>query len=237
MYEVNIYNESSLIFSESTNEGSRTILEFLVQVPIPHKTWSSFEWWVWSNDVEVDPSMTLIQASSYLGSTTINIYANFIPLEEIECIIFNGVEFWFKVDKNGLARVAETNRYEDLDWLPEIPVVNDATLTIKQDWRTEWTFSANSDLNVEINLRSVAWYFENITYTKYTLWMLTEFTADGITYTVSYENWRVKSIVGGWYRYDVVYSGRYLDSVTKSEDTSDLVGPGDLEPVHDPILF
>lgn len=216
MYEINIYNGSTLIFSESTNEWSKTILQFLVQVPLPQKPWSTFEWWVWSNDVEVDPSMTVAQASTYLWSNTINIYAYFIPLEEIECIIFNWIEFWFRVDKNGLAKVAETNRYEDLDWLPEIPTVNDATLTIKQEWITKWTFSANSDLNVEVNLRSVAWYFENITYTKYTLWMLTEFIADGITYEVSYVNWRVKSIEGWWFRYDVVYSGRYLESVTKT---------------------
>lgn len=237
MYEVNIYNENNLIFSESTNEWNKTILQFLVQVPLPQKPWSTFEWWVWSNDVEVDPSMTVAQASTYLWSNTINIYAYFIPLEEIECIIFNWVEFWFRVDKNGLAKVAETNRYEDLDWLPEIPEVNDATLTIRQEWVVKWTFSANSDLNVDINLRSVAWYFENITYTKYTLWMLTEFIADGITYNVDYDHWRVKSIVGGWYRYDVVYSGKYLVSVTKSEDTSDLVGPGDLQPPVNPILF
>lgn len=216
MYEVNIYNEDNLIFSESTNEWSKTILQFLVQVPLPQKPWSTFEWWVWSNDVEVDPSMTVAQASTYLWSNTINIYAYFIPLEEIECIIFNWVEFWFRVDKNGLAKVAETNRYEDLDWLPEIPEVNDATLTIRQEWVVKWTFSANSDLNVDINLRSVAWYFENITYTKYTLWMLTEFIADGITYNVDYFNWRVKSIEGGWFRYDVVYSWKYLESVTKT---------------------
>ena len=216
MYEINIYNGNTLIFSESTNEWSKTILQFLVQVPLPQKPWSTFEWWVWSNDVEVDPSMTVAQASTYLWSNTINIYAYFIPLEEIECIIFNWIEFWFRVDKNGLAKVAETNRYEDLDWLPEIPEVNDATLTIKQEWVTKWTFSANSDLNVEVNLRSVAWYFENITYTKYTLWMLTEFIADGITYEVSYVNWRVKSIEGWWFRYDVVYSGKYLESVTKT---------------------
>lgn len=216
MYEVNIYNEDNLIFSESTNEWSKTILQFLVQVPLPQKPWSTFEWWVWVNNIEVDPSMTLIQASSYLWSNTINIYANFIPLEEIECIILNWIEFWFKVDKNGLAKVAETNRYEDLDWLPDIPEVWDWILTIKQEWVTKWTFNANSDDNVEIDLRSVAWYFENITYTKYTLWMLTEFIADWITYNVDYFNWRVKSIEGGWFRYDVVYSWKYLESVTKT---------------------
>ena len=231
MYEINIYNGSTLIFSESTNEWSKTILQFLVQVPLPQKPWSTFEWWVWSNDVEVDPSMTVAQASTYLWSNTINIYAYFIPLEEIECIIFNWVEFWFRVDKNGLAKVAETNRYEDLDWLPEIPTVNDATLTIKQEWITKWTFSANSDLNVEVNLKSVAWYFENITYTKYKLWMLVEFIADGITYNVDYKNGRVKSISGGWYRYDVQYSGKYLVSVTKSSEF------GELEPPHNLDLF
>ena len=231
MYEINIYNGDTLIFSESTNEWSKTILQFLVQVPLPQKPWSTFEWWVWSNDVEVDPSMTVAQASTYLWSNTINIYAYFIPLEEIECIIFNWIEFWFRVDKNGLAKVAETNRYEDLDWLPEIPEVNDATLTIRQEWVVKWTFSANSDLNVDINLRSVAWYFENITYTKYTLWMLTEFIADWITYNVDYENGRVKSITGWWFRYDVVYSGKYLVSVTKSSEF------GELEPPHNLDLF
>lgn len=231
-YEINIYNESSLIFSEATNEWSKTILQFLVQVPLPQKPWCTFEWWVWSDETEVDPSMTVAQAATYLWSTTINIYAYFIPLEEIEAIIFNWIEFWFRVNKNWLAKVAETNRYEDLDWLPEIPVVNNWMLTIKQDWRTEWTFSANSDLNVEVNLRSVAWYFENITYTKYVLWMLTEFTADGITYEVSYSNWRVKSIEGWWFRYDVVYSGKYLVSVTKSSTEPELIGPEPFIPLH-----
>ena len=229
-YEINIYNGDTLIFSESTSDSSKTILQFLVQVPMPHKEWYTFDCWVWNNDVEVDPSMTVAQAANYLGTTTINIYAKFIPLEEIECIIFNWVEFWFTVNKDWLARVATTNEYSDLDWLP--PALWEWTLILKQDWAVRWRFNANSSEDVEVTLSNVAWYFENITYTKYRLWKLIEVVADGETYYIDYIWWRVKSITGGGFRYDVTYSGKYLESVTKTVYEPELIGPEPFIPIH-----
>lgn len=53
---------------------------------------------------------------------------------------------------DSLAPVAKSGKYTDLTDTPDIPVVNDGTLTVKKNGTEVATFSANSSSNVEANI-------------------------------------------------------------------------------------
>ena len=55
---------------------------------------------------------------------------------------------------DSLATVAFTGNYSDLNGTPNIPTVNDATLTIQQDGQTLGTFTANQGTNQTIDITS-----------------------------------------------------------------------------------
>ena len=55
---------------------------------------------------------------------------------------------------DSLATVAFTGNYSDLNGTPNIPTVNDATLTIQQDGQTLGTFTANQGADQTINITS-----------------------------------------------------------------------------------
>ena len=69
------------------------------------------------------------------------------------------------VDEITLAKVATSGDYNDLDGVPTIPVVNNATLTIVQGGTTRGTFTANASSNETINLDAAA-DIDNNTITK-----------------------------------------------------------------------
>ena len=82
-----------------------------------------------------------------------------------------------------LATVATSGSYSDLSNKPTIPTVNDATLTITQNWTSKWTFTANQSTAATIEL----------TDTTYTRWTATSWgTTLSLVNTWDMYNWNNK---------------------------------------------
>lgn len=55
------------------------------------------------------------------------------------------------MNASDLWRVAFTNQYSDLDWIPSETVVNNATVTFKKNWTTVQTITNNQATDAEVN--------------------------------------------------------------------------------------
>lgn len=55
------------------------------------------------------------------------------------------------MNASDLWRVAFTNQYSDLDWIPSQTVVNNATVTFKKNWTTVQTITNNQASDAEVN--------------------------------------------------------------------------------------
>lgn len=81
-----------------------------------------------------------------------------------------------------------------------------STITSITDWR-------NKVVGGEIG---VAW-FQNVTSTTYTKWLLTTVVADGVTWTLTYEKWQLKSYTNGVNTWTLTYSsGRRISTTAKT---------------------
>ena len=217
-YVIQVYDWDNMLWSFNTFNSSKLMSEYLNQITPPSHQWMMFKWYKYSyNDTDVDPSSTVWQASAYVSSNTISVYVDYISVSSIVSIIFNWIEFGFTVDWDTLARVATTWQYDDLIWQPEIPVVNDNTITFTEWWITKWSFSLNQDSNQTIELFPVWTFFESLSNTVYdSMGRLRSFTADWVTYTLTYDWWKLKSISNGTNTYTATYSWNLLVWVAKS---------------------
>lgn len=215
-YVINVYDWDVTIWQFTTYNSSELLSLYLNQVNVPSHAWYVFKWWQYWNWVEVDPSDTIWQASSEVQSNTINIYTHYISIKSITSIIWNWTEFGFTVDWDTLARVATTGEYSDLNNTPEIPVVNDATISFTEWGISKWSFSLNQSTNKNIELFPVGTFFESFENAVYdSFWRLRSFTADDVDYTLTYEWGKLKTISNGTDTYVATYSGNLLQTVYK----------------------
>jgi len=215
-YTVVLKDNWITLWTFSTYVSTEQLSTYINQVTVPNRPGYVLKWWKYPDETDVDPSSTIAQAASLVWGTTITIHTYFVSIKSIVSVIFNWTEYWFTVDWDTLARVATTWQYDDLIWQPEIPVVNDATISFTEWWISKWSFSLNQSSNESIELFPVGTFFESFENAVYdSFWRLRSFTADDVNYTLTYEWGRLKTISNGTDTYVATYSGNLLQTVRK----------------------